>query len=76
MILEPPVCLGRFQARVMEDPLQFSRLMPYGAEGVADHVGQRENHSARIKILRITYSISDWSRGGTIVDQIMIRCSD
>ncbi len=42
MILEPPVFLGRFQARVMEDPLQFSRLMPYGAEGVADHVRQRK----------------------------------
>lgn len=61
----------------MEDPLQFSRLMPYGAEGVADYVGQNENHLARqIKILRITYSISGWSRGGTIVDQTMIRCSD
>lgn len=42
MILEPPVCLGRFQARVIEDPLQFSRQMPYGAEGVADRVAQRK----------------------------------
>ena len=35
MILVPPVFLGRFQARVMEDPSQLSRVMPYGAEGAA-----------------------------------------
>ncbi len=60
MILEPPVFLGHFQARVMEDPLQFSRLKPYGAEGVADHVRQREKRSARwITVLTITYIMSD-----------------